>query len=32
LYTPTDNYNRWAPTIVSYATTINELEVFMSGD
>jgi hypothetical protein len=32
LLTPTDNYNRWAPTIVSYTTTIAELEEFMSGD
>jgi Zn/Cd-binding protein ZinT len=32
LYYPTDNYNRWAPTIVSYATTIAELQEFMSGD
>jgi Zn/Cd-binding protein ZinT len=32
LLTPTDNYNRWAPTIVSYATTIAELKEFMSGD
>jgi Zn/Cd-binding protein ZinT len=32
LYTPTDNYNRWAPTIVSYAATIAELQEFMSGD
>jgi Zn/Cd-binding protein ZinT len=27
-----DNYNRWYPTIVSYDTTIAELQVFMSGD
>ncbi|MDR2343636.1 MAG: hypothetical protein LBD86_03805, partial [Spirochaetaceae bacterium] len=32
LLTPTDNYSRWAPTIVSYDTTIPELEEFMSGD
>jgi Zn/Cd-binding protein ZinT len=32
LLTPTDNYNRWAPTIVSSATTIAELQEFMSGD
>jgi Zn/Cd-binding protein ZinT len=32
LLTPTDNYRRWAPTIVSYDTTIAELLVFMSGD
>jgi Zn/Cd-binding protein ZinT len=32
LLTPTDNYNRWAPTIVSYASTIAELQEFMSGD
>jgi Zn/Cd-binding protein ZinT len=30
--TPTDNYNRWSPTIVSYNTTIAELQEFMSGD
>jgi Zn/Cd-binding protein ZinT len=30
LLTPTDNYNRWAPTIVSYDTTIAEIQVFMS--
>jgi Zn/Cd-binding protein ZinT len=28
----TNNYGQWAPTIVSYATTIPELEEFMSGD
>jgi Zn/Cd-binding protein ZinT len=32
LLTPTDNYNRWSPTIVSYATTIADLKEFMSGD
>jgi Zn/Cd-binding protein ZinT len=32
LLTPTDNYNRWAPTIVSFNTTIAELQEFMSGD
>jgi Zn/Cd-binding protein ZinT len=32
LLTPTDNYNRWAPTIVSSDTTIAELQEFMSGD
>jgi Zn/Cd-binding protein ZinT len=32
LLTPTDNYNRWAPTIVRYDTTIAQLEAFMSGD
>jgi Zn/Cd-binding protein ZinT len=32
MYTPTDNYNRWAPTIVSYDTTIAQLQEFMSGD
>jgi Zn/Cd-binding protein ZinT len=32
LLTPTDNYGRWAPTIVSYDTTIAQLQEFMSGD
>jgi Zn/Cd-binding protein ZinT len=32
LLTPTDNYGRWDPTIVSYDTTIAELQEFMSGD
>ncbi|MDR2447321.1 MAG: hypothetical protein LBD58_08575, partial [Treponema sp.] len=32
LLTPTDNYNRWDPTIVSYDTTIAQLQEFMTGD